>query len=172
MLLLGVVAFTVMFGIGFTTVAAWLLERIRDSSPDDAMDAIALAVMSLISITILALAFWIYLLGLGSLGLLRVLAPTVGLVGRPLLRTFLETPAAPPWTGYGRDETVIRLRVPAGLTTLRAAPGVNVEAAIAAACDAAFVALRDTTPRAVSILTAPTDGNSVDGLPVPDVQVA
>lgn len=150
-LLLGVVAFTVMFAVGFTSVATWVLQRIQGNVPDDAMETVVFVAMLLIALAVLALAIWIFLLGLGSLALLRVLAPTIGLVGRPLLRTFLQTPAAPPWTGYGRDEKVIRLKVPEGLTTLGAKPGVNVDAAISAANEAAFVALHDAIPEAVEV---------------------
>lgn len=141
-LILGVTAFTVMFAIGFRQVATSVVAGIVGYRPDEVMDAIGFIAMSLIALAALALAFWIFLLGLGSLALLRVLAPTIGLVGRPLLRTFLQTPAAPPWTGYGRGETVIRLQVPTGLTTLGAARGVNVDAAISDAADAAFQALQ------------------------------
>jgi hypothetical protein len=72
---------------------------------------------------------------------LRVGYPTLGMLGYPLMTTFLQAPAAPPWAGHGKNETVIRLRVPRELTTLGVGPGMNLNQALLDAENTAYVSL-------------------------------
>ena len=71
-----------------------------------------------------------FLLGIGTFVILRVAYPTLGLLGRPLIQTFLQTPAESPWAGYGKNETLVRLTVPSGMTTLGIGPDVDVKKAL------------------------------------------
>jgi len=150
-LVLGVTAFTLMFSIGFSVVAGWVvvaagwvLASIRTYRWSDLYDlyrAFFKVSLLVVAVAALVLAGWIFVLGLGSFGLLRLLYPTLGWLGHPLVRTFLQAPAAPPWAGCGENETVVRLQVPAGLTTLGAGPDVDLDAALTTADHSAFTTL-------------------------------
>ena len=72
---------------------------------------------------------------------------TTRMVGYDLAKTFLQGPGAPPWAGYHEADHVIRLEVPAGITTLK----VSVtEAELQATRDAA----RDETRSQIHAIVA------------------
>jgi predicted acylesterase/phospholipase RssA len=133
----GVAAYTVMFWIGFVAVASWLVPDFGAVEVDlDSVIGVALGL--LLSIVALVLAAWVWILGLGAFAILRIAQPTLALLGYDLFRTFLQTPAAPLWAGYGPNETLVRLTVPPGLTTLGVRPDVNVEGELKKAEDATY----------------------------------
>jgi predicted acylesterase/phospholipase RssA len=139
-LIFGLVGYTAMFWLGFIAVARWLVPGFEGSS------VVGYVLGSLFVGGILVFAVWVWLLGLGTFLALRIAYRTFGELGSPLIRTFMHTPAAPPWESFGGpDETVVRLEVPPGMTTLRIGSGVNREKALSSAEAAAADALAEIT---------------------------
>ena len=130
--LAGVAVFSWIFWVGLSAVSENVFASVefQASRTTDFYDYVGLAFELLLSAMALVLAVWVFLLGVVTLAVLRVAYPTLGVLGYPLMTTFLQTPAAPPWAGEGRNETVIRLKVPPGLRTLGAGPGTNVSQAL------------------------------------------
>jgi predicted acylesterase/phospholipase RssA len=137
----GIVVFGVMFWIGFVALAPSLmpdltLERVRDvgSIP-------SLAFGLVLTLAVIVIAAWVWLLGMGALLVMLVSYRTLGLIGHPLFRAFLYAPAAPPWAGCRPNETVIRLKVPKTITTMGVKPGTDLDAEIEAVRVSAFTQL-------------------------------
>lgn len=124
-MLIGIAAYTAMFWIGFLVVAAWLTPNPWTYPFDGIGSVLGFILGVLLTLAALALSIWVWLLGLAMFALLRVAYRTLGLIGYPLVRTFLQTPAAPPWAGRGPHETLVRLRVPDGVTTLGVSPELD-----------------------------------------------
>ena len=136
-LLAGIAAYTAMFWIGFAAVARWLAPDLGAVELD--LESVATVVFAiLLTLATLVLAAWVWLFGLGTFVLLRLAYRTLGLVGYPLFRTFLQTPAPPPWAGYAPGERAVRLRVPPGVSTLRVGSDARLPGLLAAARDATF----------------------------------
>jgi predicted acylesterase/phospholipase RssA len=69
---------------------------------------------------------------------------TVSATGYGLMRTFLQSPGAPPWAGVDQGDHVVRLPVPAGITTLESSlQGEQLEEALRSARDATRAKLRE-----------------------------
>ncbi len=101
-------------------------------APSGAGEIVGFVAGVLITAAALVIPVWFALLGLAAFLGLRLVYRTVGLHGHSLVGTFLQAPAAPPWTEYGR-KVVVRIPVPPGVTTLGIEPGVDLRAASNAA---------------------------------------
>jgi predicted acylesterase/phospholipase RssA len=134
-LFFGAAAFTIIFWTGFIRIATWLLSLLGDYEFDGLSKILGFIVGLLFSLSALVLAAWMFLLGIGTFVLLRVAYPILGRFGRPLIQTFLQTPAESPWAGYGKNETLVRIKVPSGMTTLGIGPGVDLQMALQDAQD-------------------------------------
>jgi len=126
----GGAAFTIIFWTGFIRIATWLLSPLGHYEFDGLSTILGFIVGLLLSLSALVLAAWMFLLGIGTFVLLRVAYPILGRFGRPLIQTFLQTPAESPWAGYGKNETLVRIKVPPGMTTLGIGPGVDLQRAL------------------------------------------
>lgn len=133
----GPVIYTAMFWTGFVLVTRSVLPNFGAYDLDDWESLVTLAFSLVMTFAVVVLAAWVWLLGVGAFLLLRVSYRTVGLLGRDVLRAFLQAPAAPPWAGCRPGETVVRLPVPTGITTLGVEPGTELGGAIADAREAA-----------------------------------
>jgi hypothetical protein len=114
-----------MFWTGFLVVAAWLTPNSWTYTFEGIGSVLAFIFGVLLALAALVLSIWVWLLGFAMFALLRIAYRTLGLVGYPLVRTFLQTPAAPPWAGRGPNERLVRLRVPDGVTTLGVDPKLD-----------------------------------------------
>jgi hypothetical protein len=120
-LALGVAAYTGMFWFGFFVVARWLASQFTSYDFDGFAAVLWFPISFVLSLATLALAAWVWLIGLGTFALLRVAYPTLAVLGNRMLRALLQAPAAPPWAGCGPNERVVRLSVPEGINTLSVA---------------------------------------------------
>lgn len=146
-LLLGAAAFTVIFWTGFAEIATRGASLFSGYDVDGFGQLLWFVGSLLLGVSALVLAAWMFLLGIGTFVLLRVAYPTLGLLGRPLIQTFLQTPAESPWAGHGRNETLVRLTVPSGMTTLGIGPGVDVQSALLEAQDVTYDKLGEISAR-------------------------
>jgi predicted acylesterase/phospholipase RssA len=155
-LLAGVAAFSWIFWVGFSSAAESVFSGLKTNAYriKDFYDFLTFAFELLLSAMALVFAGWMFVLGLATLALLRLAYPTLGMLGHPLIKTFLQAPAAPPWAGHGRNETVVRLRVPPELKTLGAEPGMNLTKALQDAENSAYAALEPAHTR------GPAEGRS------------
>lgn len=142
-LLVGVAVFAWIFWVGLSAASESVFAglKFQASRISDFYGYLAFAVRLLLSAMALVVAVWVFLLGLVTLAVLRVAYPTLGMLGYPLTKTFLQAPAAPPWAGQGKNETVIRLPVPPGLTTLGVGPGMDLSKALLDAENTAYTRL-------------------------------
>jgi hypothetical protein len=142
MLFVGALLFSIMFWTGFVQIATALASGLVFDFHGFGK-ALWSIVGPILALAGLALAAWMFLLGIGTFVLLRAAYPITGLLGRSLFQTFLQTPAESPWAGHGKNERLVRLKVPPGMTTLGIAPGVDVQKALRDARDATCASLGD-----------------------------
>lgn len=137
-LLLGVAGYTVMFWLGFSVVVRTVADDVSNAS------LIGIVIGGIFVLVALLLAILVWALGLGTFFLSRLLSRTAGTLVPGVLETYLNT-SAPPWAGYAPNEHLVRLRVPAEITTLRVAPGADLVGLVKQAEETAFTALDGVT---------------------------
>jgi hypothetical protein len=146
-LFVGAALFTVIFWTGFVQIARWGASLVSDYKVDSFGQLVWSVVGPLVVVAALVLAAWMFLLGIGTFVVLRLAYPTLGRLGRPLIQTFLQTPAESPWAGHGKNETLVRLAVPSGMTTLGIGPDVDVPKALQEAQAVAYDRLAEISAR-------------------------
>jgi predicted acylesterase/phospholipase RssA len=137
-LILGIAGYSIIFWFGFVVAATAAARDLAQSSP------IGIVLGGAFELTVFGLAAFVWLLGLGTFLLSRLLYRTAGAVAPGVLRTYLDT-SAPPWAGWGKNEHLIRLEVPPQITTLRVAEGAPLSSLISRAEEATFAGLEGVT---------------------------
>lgn len=142
-LIIGLGAFCWIFWVGFNAVAASLYSELAASATQvgDVYELISFVLGLVLGSVALVLATWMFLLALVTVALLRIAYPTMGLLGHELINTFLQAPGELPWAGHGKNETLVRLPVPPGLSTLGARADLNLDHELQVAEDAAYKCL-------------------------------